>query len=84
MSPQPSFVPDVLFHIGGPVLPNPLCGERDWTTLVNYRQCPSTFAADIPFCPECLKIRREQWRLANAVIVLPFRPALKTATSKDA
>ena len=51
---------DVLLHIGSPLLPNPLCGDRDWLALVHYDAIDPA-VPDVPgLCPDCLRIRREQ------------------------
>ena len=57
---------DLLLHIGSPLLPNPLCGDRDWLALVHY-DVIGPAVPDLPsLCRECLRIRREQLTTAIA------------------
>ncbi|HET8547077.1 MAG TPA: hypothetical protein VFL57_03695 [Bryobacteraceae bacterium] len=52
--------PDVLFHIGGPILPMPLCADRQWIVIVRP-ECIEQYAPDgNGLCPECFQRYREQ------------------------
>jgi hypothetical protein len=52
--------PELSFHIGGPLLPNPLCGDRHWILLVHYDGYEAVRTDGLDFCAECVRIHLEQ------------------------
>ena len=49
-----------LFHIGGPLMPFALCGERNWTALLHYDHADEYARVGSQVCPECARIHQEQ------------------------
>jgi hypothetical protein len=52
--------PDLLFHVGGPVLALPLCGTLEWVVLVCPDRIQEYAANGEGLCPECYERYQEQ------------------------